>query len=273
MENPISRTAYYTLGVRAWDATLERPLCGDTLAASLMNEDAERAWQAFTPFPRPNASNAARHAIIDEHLRADMADDPGGCTVLLGAGFDTRAFRLRGGRWVEVDEPALLAYKESKLPAADAPNPLTRLSVDFARESITERLAGLATPEHTRVVIEGVLMYLSNAERRATLRALADLFPRHTVYCDLMRRSFFDRYSRDVHREIVGMGATFTEMSERPERLFLDCGYDARSCTSIILYAARRGAMGVPAFVVRWFMRTARRGYCVWRFRWPGKAS
>ena len=34
MQNPISRTAYYTLGVRAWDAAQPKPMCGDSLAAA-----------------------------------------------------------------------------------------------------------------------------------------------------------------------------------------------------------------------------------------------
>jgi methyltransferase (TIGR00027 family) len=266
MENPISRTAYYTLGVRAWDAAQETPLCGDTLAASLMDEDAARVWEQFKRFVRPNTSNAARHAIIDDHLGADLADNPQAQTVLIGAGFDTRAFRMNSGRWIEVDEPAVLTYKESKLPAADSPNPLTRVPIEFSHESLPDKLAEFATPEPTQVVIEGVLMYLSEAEREATLETLADLFPHHVVYCDLMRRSFFERYSSDLHEQIVGIGASFSDMTETPERLFLDAGYEPAACTSIPLHAARAGALGIPAFVIRWFMGTLRRGYCIWKF-------
>src|SRR6188474_2778247 len=63
--NPISKTAYYTLGVRAWDATLPKPACGDTFAKIFMNEDAQKIWQVFKDDLKPNASNASRHAIID----------------------------------------------------------------------------------------------------------------------------------------------------------------------------------------------------------------
>lgn len=266
MENPISRTAYYTLGVRAWDAAQMKPLCGDTFAACFMNPEAERIWQQFKDFHRPNASNAARHAIIDEHLSAELTAHPDGRAILIGAGFDTRAFRLKGGDWIEVDEPAILKYKEAELPAASAPNPLTRVPIDFLHDSLANRLGPLATQEPVHLVIEGVLMYLTHAQRVELTGVLRDLFPIHFVYCDLMRRSFLERYSRDLHTEILGIGASFSDMTEAPENLFTDSGYKPLACTSIPLRAARQGALGVPPFVIRWFLGTLRRGYCVWKF-------
>jgi methyltransferase (TIGR00027 family) len=274
MQNPISRTAYYTLGVRAWDAAQPMPMCGDSFAARFMNAEAEKIWEQFKDFPRPNASNAARHAIIDEHLSAELAADPTVRVVVVGAGFDTRAFRLKGGRWIEVDEPAIITYKESRLPAAGARNPLTRVPVSFAHDSLLERLAPFAGPEPTHVVIEGVLMYLTQAQRRELLASLRQLFPHHVVYCDLMRKSFFDRYARDLHQKFVAMGTTFTELGKKPERLFTDSGYRPLAWTSIALRAAELRVFGIPQFAVRWFLRTLRRGYSVWKFSsWTGKTG
>src|SRR5690606_15408216 len=126
-DNAISRTAYYTLAVRAWDAARPRPACGDHYAAMLMNAEARDVWEQFKALDRPNASNATRHGIIDDALRAELGENPAARVVVIGAGFDTRAFRLRGGRWFEVDEPDLLEEKERRLPAARAQNPLTRV--------------------------------------------------------------------------------------------------------------------------------------------------
>jgi methyltransferase (TIGR00027 family) len=266
MQNPISRTAYYTLGVRAWDASQPKPMCGDSFAGFFMDAEAERVWEQFKDSARPNASNAARHAIIDEHLRRELAADPKARVVIIGAGFDTRAFRLKGGNWIEVDEPAIISYKEARLPAASAPNPLTRVSVSFAHESLNDRLAAHAGPEPTHVVIEGVLMYLTQTQRRELLATLRKLFPHHVVYADLMRQSFFNRYARDVHQKFVAMGTSFTELGKRPERLFTEAGYRPLAWTSIALRAAEMRSFGIPRFAVRWFLRTLRRGFCVWKF-------
>src|SRR5690242_10441569 len=88
--NSISKTAYYTLGVRAWDATLPKPVCGDTFAKIFMNEDAQNMWQEFKNDLRPNASNASRHAIIDGQVAEVLLSHSSALVVIIGAGFDTR---------------------------------------------------------------------------------------------------------------------------------------------------------------------------------------
>jgi methyltransferase (TIGR00027 family) len=267
MANPISRTAYYTLAVRAADAARSKPILGDTFAQRFMNEEATALWQEFTSFRPANGSNAARHAIIDEHLRRAIAEDPQATIVIVGAGFDTRAFRLRGGHWFEFDEPEILDYKESRLPAAEAPNPLRRVAVEFARERLADKLASITPPASVHIIVEGVLMYLNREQRLSLLRTLADTFPHHTVYCDLMRKRFFETYSRDIHDTIVGMGTTFTDMEEHPERLFTENGYSQVAMTSVPLYAAERADIGIPRFAIRYFLRTLRNGYVIAVFR------
>src|SRR5687767_6825326 len=188
MPNPISRTAYYTVAVRAADAATPKPILGDTFAQRFMNDSAKAVWEEFKSFTPANGSNAARHAMIDAHLMRAIAEDPRATIVIIGAGFDTRAFRLRGGRWFEFDEPEILTYKESRLPAETAPNPLRRTTIEFAREKLADKLALVTPPSSVHIVIEGVLMYLTREQRVSLLRTLTEQFPRHTIYCDLMRK-------------------------------------------------------------------------------------
>ena len=268
MANPISKTAYYTLGVRAWDASRPKPVCGDTFAQHFMNEEARAIWEKFKEYSRPNISNASRHAIIDNYLRDVLQSTPEATVVMVGAGFDTRAFRIKGGQWIEIDEPAIINYKESALPSAGAQNSLKRIAIDFSRESIREKLRPFKTEKNVHVIIEGVLMYLDNKDRKDLMLSLQDIFPHHTVYCDLMRKSFFDRYSGEVHEKIRSLGTTFTELSEYPEGLLLDNGYKTLSSQSIPLYAAQYGGIDIPFFVVKYFLKTLRNGYQIWRFEY-----
>jgi hypothetical protein len=82
-----------------------------------------------------------------------------------------------------------------------------------------------------------------------------------------MRKSFFEKYSRDIHEKIVGMGATFTDMEETPERLFTENGYATVAITSVPLYAVERANIGIPAFAIRYFLGTLRKGYVIAVFR------
>ena len=110
--NPVSKTAYYCCGLRAADAARENPICGDTFAHLFMNAEAESVFARFKRFEHANAENVARFRIIDDMLRERLRSRADLSIVLIGAGFDARAFRLAGGRWVEFDEPAVIAAKE-----------------------------------------------------------------------------------------------------------------------------------------------------------------
>ena len=134
---PVSKTAYYCCGVRALDAGTSRPACGDHIAQRFMTPEAWALFEPFRDLGPPNASNVMRHRMIDDRLRAAIHARPDVGVVIIGAGFDTRAFRLPGGRWVELDEPSIIALKEAQLPARDSPNPLTRVAIEFDRERST----------------------------------------------------------------------------------------------------------------------------------------
>ncbi|HEX5575638.1 MAG TPA: class I SAM-dependent methyltransferase, partial [Gemmatimonadales bacterium] len=138
---PVSKTAYYCCGVRALDARASHPVCGDQYAERFMSSDAWTLFERFRGLRAPNASNIVRHRLIDDLLRARLARQPDAAIVIIGAGFDARAFRLPGGRWIELDEPALINLKEARLPAREAPNPLTRVAIRFGSESLEAALA------------------------------------------------------------------------------------------------------------------------------------
>jgi hypothetical protein len=108
-------------------------------------------------------------------------------------------------------------------------------------------------------------MYLKEKERQELVKTLLSHFPNNVVYCDLMRASFFYKYSQDVHKKIQALGATFTDMVEHPERLFVDSGYSVLVQASIPLYAATHSQIGIPGFMVRFFLSTLRNGYVIWK--------
>src|SRR5215510_9037451 len=160
---PISKTAFYCCGVRMQDAEREQPVCGDSFARTFMNEQGLQILDTFKDETRPNTTNVARHRIIDDLLRQELLADPKLTVVIIGAGFDTRAFRLKGGTWIELDEPQVITYKEGRLPAANSNNELQRIPIDFASESLEQKLAPYSGRSPVTVVIEGVLMYLEEA--------------------------------------------------------------------------------------------------------------
>jgi O-methyltransferase involved in polyketide biosynthesis len=55
--------------------------------------------------PDPTCPTSRVIDIIDDLLREELVANPNLTVVIIGAGFDTRAFRLQGGTWIELDEP------------------------------------------------------------------------------------------------------------------------------------------------------------------------
>src|SRR5215216_531718 len=222
---PISKTAFYCCGVRMQDAERALPVCNDTYAKVFMNEQGLEILEAFKDESRPNISNVARHRLIDDLLRQELLANPDLTVVIIGAGFDTRAFRLKGGTWIELDEPQVITYKEERLPAANSENELQRISIDFATESLEQKLATFSGRSPVTVVIEGVLGYLEEAAIVKLPETLHHLFPRHKLICDLMTREFFDKTAGSIHEKLTGMGASFKFTIDNPEEVFLKNGY------------------------------------------------
>ncbi len=180
-----------------------------------MDEDARAVAQRFASLKRPNASFPVRHRIIDDMLRRELEEDRGRRVAVIGSGFDSRPFRLEGGRWVELDEPALLRRKEARLPVSEAPNELVRVPIRFAEDSLDEKLRPFATDDGAIVVLEGVIGYLGDPQRRALLTTLGRLFPRHRLICDLLTRTFLRRYGRKFVRILGGLGVSFAVVRRR----------------------------------------------------------
>jgi methyltransferase (TIGR00027 family) len=100
--------------------------------------------------------------------------------VILGAGLDSRAYRLPGLERClvfEVDHPGTQAWKRERVAAAlgAVPNHVRFVPVDFAREQVADRLAanGYVTEKPTCVLWEGVMMYLPSRAVDETFSFLA----------------------------------------------------------------------------------------------------
>ncbi|MBO0749078.1 MAG: class I SAM-dependent methyltransferase [Porphyrobacter sp.] len=122
----------------------------------------------------------ARSAYAEAKLAEAVEERGVAQLVVLGAGFDTFAYRNPFGerlRVFEVDHPATQAWKQERLAAMDIARPqwLTFAGVDFERESFAERLveAGFDPEQRSFVFWLGVSMYLTEEAIDATLAAVA----------------------------------------------------------------------------------------------------
>lgn len=248
---PVSKTAYYCCGVRMTDAASKKPLTGDTYAQLFMGDEGLVYWQEFKHFKAPIASNRARHYLIDVGLQALLEKQPDATIILIGAGFDSRAFRFTTGNWIEIDEPAVIERKNELLPANTCENKLTRISIDFASEKLVDKLQPYKDNKDIIIILEGVLMYLKDAAKKELLNTLTGTFPKQHLFCDIMSKYFFDKAAHIIHKHFAKHGSPFTDLHEAPEELYLSYGYSIISITSTIKTASDKGIFPAPKFIVR----------------------
>lgn len=122
---------------------------------------------------------ATRCRYIDDYAQACLASGIAQM-VILGAGFDTRAYRFeqikQGVKVFEVDHPATQAIKLEKLKSimGTIPEHVTFVPIDFAQQSL-ERLCASGYDEHLKSLFiwEGVTHYLPPKAVDATLAFVA----------------------------------------------------------------------------------------------------
>lgn len=266
---PVSKTAFYCCGVRAADAKLDKPICGDMLAHLFMNEHGRKVFAATKRDARANQSNVARHRIIDDLLRERLRENPHTAVILIGAGFDTRAYRLGGGRWTELDEPQVIDYKNERLPVAQCHNTLQRIPIDFQQERLVDKLPEVEGEVPVVVVVEGVFIYLEDTEIAETCAALRTKYPRHTLICDLVTQKFVQRASQELRNRLREMGATFKTTAENPSARFLRAGYRLASKTPIVLRAIELSRDWFAYYALKLFLREVAMGYAIYVFETP----
>jgi len=131
------------------------PLLGSVIAALV-----DRRW------PGARTSGVARTRLIDDWATAAVRDGAHQ-VVVLGAGFDSRAWRLpplAGIPVFEVDHPATSQAKRCRLIAAGLdPARIVQVAIDFDREPLAETLrsSGFDMRVRTAVIWEGVSNYLT----------------------------------------------------------------------------------------------------------------
>jgi methyltransferase (TIGR00027 family) len=119
-----------------------------------------------------------RTRVIDDAVDAFVAAG-GRQLVILGAGYDCRALRLRldGGAVFEVDHPATQSHKRATLVGLGAQSPARYVTWNFERKPMAELPEELASAGHdattpTMTIWEGVTMYLTEPAIDASLRAI-----------------------------------------------------------------------------------------------------
>jgi len=170
----VSDTALWVAVHRATESKRKDALFRDPYAELLAGERGRQIAGQLEPGNGAAWSIITRTAVLDE-LIMDSIRAGAGTILNLAAGLDTRPYRLslpEATRWIEVDFPEMIAYKESKLADARPQCALERIALDLTDRPARQRLFARVNEESQQVLVitEGLLIYLTPEQ----VGALAD---------------------------------------------------------------------------------------------------
>ena len=125
-----------------------------------------------------------------------------GVVVNLACGLDTRCYRMKGYQhWYNLDLPETIAVRQRLLPESGAISQLAMSAMDDWGAAIRE------TDAPALVIIEGLTMYLSEADVRRIFEVIAARLPKVGVFVETMNPAVAKRFKE---RSIEGSHAKFT---------------------------------------------------------------
>jgi methyltransferase (TIGR00027 family) len=220
----VSDTALMVAAFRAIENDREDGLMRDPFAAALAGEKGMALAGVASAVEWMSFAIGIRSRFVDDLLFNVFQQGKVHTVVNIGAGLDTRPWRMQlpaGMRWIEVDFPEMLAYKQERL-ARHAPGcELQRVAADVTRPEERERIFRAVGEAPALMMTEGLLMYLP----QNTIRALAT----ESISGSGVRQWIFDVSAFDLMRRAHG------GMADALESVRAEGHLDARQTVDAIL--------------------------------------
>ncbi len=144
----------------------------------------------------------ARTIVLDRSVTAWLARNPEAVVVNIACGLDTRCYRMSGySHWYNLDLPETIAVREKLLPESGAISQLAVSAMDDWGGEIREQ----NTP--ALIIIEGLTMYLSEADVKRIFAVISKRFEKATVLAEIMNPAVVKRFKE---KSIEGSRAKFT---------------------------------------------------------------
>lgn len=144
----------------------------------------------------------ARTIVLDRLTKAWLGTHPGGVVVNIACGLDTRCYRMSGyAHWYNLDLPETMAVREKLLPESGTISQIAMSAMEDWGSEISEQNVQVL------IVIEGLTMYLSEADVQRIFTVISSRFSNATVFVETMNPMIVKRFKE---KSIEGSHAKFT---------------------------------------------------------------
>lgn len=183
----LSKTLFIPLAVRANESRCEHPIFIDKMALTILNQ-CDTANMTIDGGEISTHGILARTQVIDTQVKSLLIKNPCATVINLGAGLDTRFFRLDNGSvvWYDLDLPEVMSLRKQFIPEHERLHGIAKSVLDESWPTAV----GCAANDSVIIIAEGLLMYFTQNEVEEIFRILIAAFPNATMLFDVVH-SFF----------------------------------------------------------------------------------
>ncbi len=232
-------TARLTAAFRSIEMERERPLLVDPWSPLLAGDKGYQLVQRFPGQADSATGSIIRSLLVDEILEKLIGDGACDHVLCVGAGYDTRPYRLAlpsNFRWTEFDLPDLIQRKTRLLDAVKPNCRVDRFDGQLFTPQFLQKI--LAESRRVAVIMEGFLIYQH--------RELVDQIARTLTKCpniecwvtDLASSFMRRQFNLETQRNPKLNGINWRFAPEDPAISFRELGWEIRQTFSC-LYKSR----------------------------------
>lgn len=169
---PVEETALLTLYARALDNRAPRPILGDVLADSIV-DDIDYDFAGLGVQTSVVCQTALRAKMLDDRVRSFVSARPDAVVVDLGAGLDSGLYRVAPPQsvdWYHVDLPGISALRAGLLP----PDP--RSHIVAASLAAADWAATIPADRPAMLVADGLFAFLTEPVIARIFRGITEHF-------------------------------------------------------------------------------------------------
>ena len=210
--NKIGSTAFVIAAYRVQEESAEHPLFKDKYAKFFVNEDIMQKAKAFY-YVIPEAREMVRCRTkffddkVDKYIEKGVEQ-----VVLLGSGFDMRACKHSGVDFYDVDQRAVLKFKEKVIKGNNIDYTAKFVPCNYIEKNVISKLIekGLDVSKSTLLVWEGNTQYIPLNKIFGFLNKLKDKLNKFYITFDYFDDTVISRESGI--QSVIGAAEFFEKM-------------------------------------------------------------
>jgi len=238
----ISDTARWVAFFRAEESERPDAVFHDPFARQLAGEKGEQIANAIEFSRRNSWSFTTRTYLFDEYISQHVANGFD-MVINLAAGLDARAYRMKlppSLKWLEVDLPAILSYKQAILKNEKPNCEFRSIQLDLSDRKARLKLFKQLNNECKKALIatEGLMIYLTNGQAAELAVDLSSHNHFHRWVFDLASPGLLTMAQKEMGPTLKEGNAVFQFAPDEGEEFFLRYGWKNLESKSLLKTAA-----------------------------------